>query len=390
MSAELLARVRRQLAAQAPETADGSLPARAAIVNALRDTGAAPPDQHGLLELSERLADDLTGAGPLQPLLDDPTVTDVVVNGTKGVWVDRGDGLRTADVRLGDADAIRALACRLAAAAGRRLDSGSPYADVRLGDGTRFHAVLPPVAASGPYLSFRTHRAKAFTLTQLVDADTVTADMAEILLRVVTGLAPFVVTGGTGTGKTTLLSSLLSAANPKERIVIVEDAAELAPDHPHVLTLESRPANIEGAGSVDLAALVRQALRMRPDRIVIGECRGAEVSELLAALNTGHDGGAGTLHCNTAADVPARLEALALPHGIPRAGLHAQLAAALRVIIHLRREGPHRRVAEIALLDADRSLPTGAAGLSVRTAWNRRGPGPAAGALERLLKERGA
>lgn len=388
MNLELINRVRRQLAAQARpgRPRDHRRPAaRADIVKALCAAGAAPPDQPALLALSTTLADNLNGAGPLQPLLDDATVTDVVVNGTDGVWIDRGDGLQAAAVRLGDAEAIRSLACRLAAAAGRRLDAGNPYADVRLPDGTRFHAVLPPIAAGGPYLSFRTHRAKAFTLSQLVDADTLTADLADLLLRTVTARLPYLVTGGTGTGKTTLLSSLLSAVPHTERIVIVEDAAELAPDHPHLLTLEARPANIEGAGAVDLAALVRQALRMRPDRIVIGECRGAEVSELLAALNTGHDGGAGTLHCNAAADAPARLEALALPHGMPRAGLHAQLVAALRVIVHLRRHGRRRRVEEIALIDTRDTR-----GLGVATAWTRRGPGPAAGALERLLRERGA
>lgn len=391
MNLELINRVRRQLVAQAgPGRARGRRgpAAKADIVTALCAAGAAPPDQPGLLELSAALSDDLNGAGPLQPLLDDTTVTDVVVNGTDGVWVDRGEGLQAAAVGFGDAEAIRSLACRLAAAAGRRLDAGNPYADVRLPDGTRFHAILPPIAVGGPYLSFRTHRTKAFTLSQLVEADTLTADMAELLLRVVTARLPHVITGGTGTGKTTLLSSLLSTVPANERIVIVEDAAELAPHHPHLLTLEARPANIEGAGAVDLAALVRQALRMRPDRIVIGECRGAEVSELLAALNTGHDGGAGTLHCNAAADVPARLEALALPHGMPRAGLHAQLVAALRVIIHLRRCGGRRRVAEIALIDSGESGHS--SGLGVATAWTRHGPGPAAGALERLLRERGA
>ncbi|THV27039.1 TadA family conjugal transfer-associated ATPase [Glycomyces paridis] len=384
MSFELLDKVRRQLAAQARP---GRGPATSDIVRALCATGAAPPDQGSLLHLSAALSGDLIGAGPLQPLLDDPEVTDVVVNGTGGVWADRGDGLHPVALRLGGADAIRSLACRLAAAAGRRLDTGSPYADVRLPDGTRFHAVLPPVAASGPYLSLRTHRSRAFTLTQLVEADTLTADLADLLLRIVKARLPFLITGGTGTGKTTLLASLLSSAPRHERIVIVEDAAELAPDHPHTLTLESRPANIEGAGAVDLAALVRQALRMRPDRIIVGECRGAEVIELLAALNTGHEGGAGTLHCNAAADAPARLEALALPHGLPRAGLHAQLVAALRVVIHLRRTGTGRQVAEIALIDSSLS-PAGA--LSVATAWTRHGPGPAAGILERLLRERNA
>ncbi|WP_307789214.1 TadA family conjugal transfer-associated ATPase [Glycomyces salinus] len=389
MNLDVLGRVRRQLAAQTrPDRPTGHRPEGADIVRALRATGTAPPDQSGLLGMTEALAHDLTGAGPLQPLLEDPTVTDVVVNGANGVWIDRGEGLEATRTRLGDAEAIRALACRLAAAAGRRLDSGSPYADVRLPDGTRFHAVLPPVASEGPYLSFRTHRSTAFTLSQLVEADTVTADMAELLLRLVAAKLNFLVTGGTGTGKTTMLATLLSAADPTERIVIVEDAAELAPDHPHTLTLESRPANIEGAGAIDLAALVKEALRMRPNRIIVGECRGAEVSELLGALNTGHEGGAGTLHCNTAADAPARLEALALPHGMPRAGLHAQLVAALRVIVHLRRTGPRRQVAEIALIDTEGAL-TGR-GLTVATAWTRHGPGPAAGILERLMRERGA
>jgi pilus assembly protein CpaF len=389
MNIELLSRVRRQLAAQSKPGARGRVrgSARADIVRALCAAGAAPPEQASLLQLSAALSDDLIGAGPLQPLLDDPDVTDVVVNGSGGVWVDRGEGLRPTEVRLGRADAIRSLACRLAAAAGRRLDAGSPYADVRLPDGTRFHAVLSPIAASGPYLSFRTHRSKAFTLTQLVEADTLTADMADLLLRIVKAKLAFVVTGGTGTGKTTLLASLLSNAPDEERIVIVEDAAELAPDHPHTLTLESRPANIEGAGEVDLAALVRQSLRMRPDRIVVGECRGAEVIELLGALNTGHEGGAGTLHCNAAADAPARLEALALPHGLPREGLHAQLVAALRVIIHLRRTANGRQVAEIALIETGHPR---AGELTVSTAWTRHGPGPGAGILERLLRERTA
>ncbi|WP_051393056.1 ATPase, T2SS/T4P/T4SS family [Glycomyces arizonensis] len=200
MNLELINRVRRQLAAQTrPGRPSHRHPAaRADIVKALCEAGAAPPDQPGLLELSATLADDLNGAGPLQPLLDDTTVTDVVVNGTDGVWIDRGEGLQAAQVRLGDTDTIRSLACRLAAAAGRRLDAGSPYADVRLPDGTRFHAILPPIATGGPYLSFRTHRAKAFTLAQLVEADTLTADMADLLLRVVTARIPYLITGATG------------------------------------------------------------------------------------------------------------------------------------------------------------------------------------------------
>ncbi|QSB05454.1 TadA family conjugal transfer-associated ATPase [Natronoglycomyces albus] len=375
----LVGQVRSDLAGRT-----SSVPHSAQIVRSVRDSDAAPVDHDSLLRVSELVEADLVGAGPLQPLLNDPAVSDVVVNGVDGVWVDRGDGLERVDVLLGGEDDVRSLACRLAAVAGRRLDDGNPFVDVRMADGTRFHAMLRPVAGSGPYLSFRTHRSRAFTLAQLVECQTLTEALAGLLHRVVRARLPFLVTGGTGTGKTTLLASLLSLANDSERLVLVEDAAELRPDHPHVISLEARPANVEGQGVVTLADLVRESLRMRPDRVIVGECRGAEVTELLAALNTGHDGGAGTLHCNAAADVPARLEALTLPHGLSRAGLHAQLEAALRVVVHLRRDGNRRVVGEVGLLQ------TGSEGLSVRTAFHRSGEGAVYGELERLLRERGA
>jgi pilus assembly protein CpaF len=325
------------------------------------------------------------GAGALMALLAQADVSDVLVNGAE-VWVDRGRGLQRAAVWLGAPADVSRLAQRLAAAAGRRLDEGSPFVDARLPDGTRLHAVLPPIARSGPYLSLRTLRRRAFTLPELVAAGTVEAEVAALLGALVAARLAYLVTGGTGAGKTTLLAALLSLVPVDERIVIVEDAAELRPAHPHAVTLEGRPSNVEGAGSVTLRELIRQALRMRPDRLVVGECRGPEVIDLLGALNTGHEGGAGTLHANSSADVPARLEALGLLGGVPREALHAQILAALQVVVQVRATATGRVVDEICLL-----LPSTEARLVAAVpAWRRgSGPGPAAQALADLLMRRG-
>jgi pilus assembly protein CpaF len=339
-----------------------------------------------VVRLAERMPEEFVGSGALAPLLADPTVTDVLVNGRE-VWVDRGGGLVRSGVRVGSPDQVRRLAQRLAAAAGRRLDEGCPFVDARLPDGTRLHAVLPPIAVDGPYLSLRTFRLRALSLGELVAAGTVSAGGAGLLAAIVAARLAYLVTGGTGAGKTTVLSTLLGLVPRDERIVLVEDASELRPDHPHVVALQARTSNVEGAGEVGLRALVRQALRMRPDRLVIGECRGAEVIDLLGALNTGHEGGAGTLHANAPRDVPARLEALGLLGGVTRDALHAQLSAALQVLVHLRRtESRDRVVEQVCLLmpDSGRRLVT------VVPAWHRgTGPGSAAGALARLLLERG-
>jgi pilus assembly protein CpaF len=326
----------------------------------------------------------LVGAGPLAPLLVDPTVTDVLVNGAE-VWVDRGAGLQRAAITFDDPDEVRRLAQRLAAACGRRLDDGRPYVDARLPDGTRLHAVLPPVATAGPYLSLRTFRQRPFTLAELVGHGTVPPAVAPVLAAVVSARLAYLVVGGTGSGKTTLLGTLLGLVPATERIVLVEDAAELRPAHPHVVALQARTSNVEGAGAVTLTDLVRQALRMRPDRLIVGECRGAEIVDLLGALNTGHDGGAGTLHANTPADVPARLEALGMLGGLPRSALHAQVVAALQVVLHLRRTDRGRILESVGVL-----LPTGADRLAtVVPAWQRdRGAGPAAPALARLFADR--
>lgn len=342
--ADLLERVRGTLAAQ------GSDPTPARVAAALRADGGVFGDST-VLAVVAALRREALGAGPLDGLLSEPGVTDILVNGPNEVYVDRGSGLERVAVRTGDESAVRRLATRLAAAAGRRLDDATPYADVRLSDGTRFHAVLSPIAAPGTCLSLRVPARKVFGLEELVAAGSLPPGGASILRDLLDARLAFLISGGTGTGKTTLLNSLLSLIHPSERIVLVEDASELRPDHPHVVRLEARPPNVEGSGEITLRELVRQALRMRPDRLVIGEVRGAEVVDLLAALNTGHDGGCGTVHANSAADVPARLEALGALAGLGREALHSQLSSALHAVIHLvRGSDGQRRVSEVRVV----------------------------------------
>ncbi|HIV57521.1 MAG TPA: TadA family conjugal transfer-associated ATPase [Candidatus Stackebrandtia faecavium] len=374
----LVESVRKRLArTAAPVTA-------AAVVSAVKASPDVAVAGSALLDLAENVGHEIVGAGPLQPLLNDPNVSDVLVNGPGEVWTDDGKGLRLTQLRFDDSEQLRGLATRLAHACGRRLDDAHPCVDARLPDGTRLHAVLPPIARRGPYLSLRTHRARAFDIAALAEAGTLDDTSAEVIRDVVAAGIAYLISGGTGSGKTTLLGAMLSATSHKERIVIVEDSTELAPRHPHVLSLEARGANIEGRGTVAMSVLVKQALRMRPDRIVVGECRGAEIIELLTALNTGHDGGAGTLHANTAADVPARLTALALPHGLSRSGLHALVASALEVVIHMRRTETARVVDEISLLDVD---PDGH-GIRIVSAWRRESGQTAAYPRLRLLLDR--
>ncbi|MFB7446973.1 TadA family conjugal transfer-associated ATPase [Streptomyces sp. NPDC056194] len=371
--AGLLDAVRQRLAASGAEPT----PARVAV--ALRAQGRLLGDAE-VLGAAEALRCELIGTGPLEPLLADPAVTDVLVSAPDEVWVDRGTGLERAPVSFPDAAAVRRLAQRLAAVAGRRLDDARPWVDARLPDGTRMHAVLPPVAVGSTCLSLRVVRPRAFSLEELVAAGTVPPGGALILRALIDARVSYLVSGGTGTGKTTLLASLLGLVGERERIVLAEDSAELRPDHPHVVRLEARPANQEGAGLVTLRDLVRQALRMRPDRLVVGEVRGGEAVDLLAALNTGHDGGSGTVHANTAADVPARLEALGTAAGLDRAALHSQLGAGLSVVLHVVRDRDgRRRIAEAHVLERDRdglvrtvpALRWGAAGFERERGWER-------------------
>jgi pilus assembly protein CpaF len=336
LAPDVVARVRSAL------VASGTAPSPADVARALRDDGVLLGADRLLAE-AEQLYGELAGAGPLSALLRDPDVTDVLVTGPDEVWVDRGAGAEPVDVTFVDDDAVRRLAQRLAAACGRRLDDASPYVDARLADGTRVHAVLAPLAVSGTCISLRVPRRRGFTLDDLVAAGSVPEVIAPWVRALVEARMALLVSGGTGTGKTTWLAMLLGLCDPRERLVVVEDSAELLPAHPHVVRLESRPPNIEGVGAVTLRDLVRQSLRMRPDRIVVGEVRGAEIVDLLAALNTGHEGGCATVHANAARDVPARLESLALAAGLDRAALHAQLAAGLDVVVHLVRDRDGRR-----------------------------------------------
>jgi pilus assembly protein CpaF len=256
--------------------------------------------------------------------------------------------------------------------------------DVGLPDGTRLHAVLPPVSGSGTCLSLRVLRRCSRSLADLASAGALPGGSESLVRAVVHARLAFLVTGGTGSGKTTLLSALLGEVDPSERLVLCEDAAELTPAHPHAVRLLTRPPNVEGVGQVSLRDLVRQALRMRPDRLVVGEVRGAEVTDLLAALNTGHDGGCGTLHANRPAEVPARLEALGVAAGLGRAAVHSQAAAALAVVVHLRRTPAGRRVDEIGVVRRSEDL------VAVEAGWRADGgPCPARSRLDELLEAGG-
>lgn len=372
---DLIDRVRRRLARD-PGVID-----RGRIAAVLRDETRGLVGDRELLELIRSAEAEITGVGPLEHLLADAEVTDLLVNGPADVWVDRGAGLVRVDVDLGGTDEVTQLATRLAARAGRRLDAASPWVDATMPDGTRLHAVIPPVAVGCALISLRTLRRRRLSLEELVEAGFMPPGVAGLVVAVVRSGLSFLISGGTGSGKTTLLSVLLGQVPVGQRILVAEDADELRPDHPQVVKLLTRPPNIEGAGEITLRSLVRQALRMRPDRIVIGEVRGAEVAELLMALNTGHRGGAGTVHANGVQDVPARLAALGATAGISLEALNAQACSAIDVLLHISRDATgHRALSEIAVLRDDQGHPVSA------TAWSRSsGRGPGADALEELL-----
>ena len=378
-AAPLVDRVRSRLAAAGGEIT------QAAVAAAVRAESDGVVSDLDVLTALRVLRQEFVGAGPLDQLLRDPRTTDVLVCGPGAVWVDRGAGLERTQVRFPDDAAVRRLAQRLAIAAGRRLDDASPYVDGWVADaGVRLHAVLPPVAADGTCLSLRVLRPAAHDLAALRALGSIDATGEALLRAVLAARLAFVVSGGTGSGKTTILAALLAAVDPRERVICVEDAEELRPRHPHVVRLVARPANIEGAGGVTLRDLVRQALRMRPDRLVVGEVRGGEVCDLLAALNTGHDGGAGTIHANSAREVPARMEALAATGGLPRDALRSQLAAAVQVVLHMHRLPSGARVLDtVGVLGRDDGTAT------VRPVWTRsHGWTEERAALGALLQER--
>lgn len=304
-----------------------------------------------------RRAVDAAAFEELAALVTDAATTDVLVVGGRGTWVDRGRGLERVPPDLPERR-VRALAAELVALGGRHVDETTPCADVRHGDGVRVHVVLAPVSVGGTALSVRLPSPDRPTLASLERRGAFRAVPRAVLERAVAERRNVLVTGATGSGKTTVLAAMLEAVPHDERIVTVEDVAELRVDHPHVVALEARQANAEGVGAIGLDRLVREALRMRPDRLVVGECRGAEVRELLSALNTGHDGGAGTLHANGLQDVAARLEALGALAGLGPEALARQVVSAVDLVVHLERTGSRRGLAAVGscVVDGDGRL----------------------------------
>jgi len=296
--------------------------------------------------------------GSLSPFVGDPQVTDVFVNGAGEVWIDREGRLESQRLAQLDESSIRDLAVRLIAQGGRHIDETSPCVDVRLHDGIRVHAVLPPVSPQGTLISIRLPRVGHLSVHDLDEAGLFERVPLSAVTRTIEQRANILISGAGGSGKTTLLSAILSAVPDTERVVAIEDVAELRVQHPHFVSLEARQPNLEGAGAVDVQRLVREALRMRPDRLVLGECRGAEIRELLTALNTGHDGGAGTLHANSLADVPARLEALGALAGMSPTAVARQAVSAIDAVFHLKRGHGERRLAAVGsfALDGDGRL----------------------------------
>ncbi|MDA3624842.1 TadA family conjugal transfer-associated ATPase [Saccharopolyspora sp. WRP15-2] len=381
---ELLARVRNRL------VGSGSALTSSAVASAVREESGGLVADADVLAALRLVQQEFRGAGVLEPLLHDPEVCDVLVTAPNKVWVDRGNGLQRAAVRFADEDAVRRLAQRLAMSTGRRLDDAQPWVDAWLpqestSGAVRLHAVLPPVAGEGTCISLRILRPAAHDLAALQQSGAFDGPTAQVLREVVAARLAFLVVGGTASGKTTLLAAMLGEVAETERIVCVEEAAELHPSHPHVVRLLTRPPNVEGVGEIQVRDLVRQALRMRPDRLIVGEVRGGEVRELLAALNTGHDGGGGTLHANSPQEVPARMEALAALGGLSRTALHSQLAAAVQVVLHVRRSAQRGRyLAGIGVMRRDGER------VQVVPAWQRDG-GWASGRadLAALLSARG-
>jgi len=307
--------------------------------------------------LVARVLRDTVGLGPLEDLLADPSVEEVMVNGPEQVYVERGGQIESVDARFADEEELRNAIERILAPLGRRIDELSPMVDARLGDGSRVNAVIPPLAIDGPALSIRRFGARRPGPRELVELGTLSESQLELLAGAVSEQRSVLVSGGTGSGKTTLLNALSSFISAAERVVTIEDAAELRLRQRHVVRLESRPAGIEGRGEVTIRDLLRNALRMRPDRIVIGEVRGAEALDLLTALNTGHRGALSTVHANSSADALDRLETLALMArlGLPHETIVAQVRRGIDLVVHLERlPDGSRRVAEILDLAATR------------------------------------
>jgi pilus assembly protein CpaF len=312
-----------------------------------QETGISKDDRD---RIAADIADDILGHGPLERLLADDTISEIMVNGPHDVWVERQGRLYETTVRFADESHLRRIINKMVAQVGRRIDESSPMVDARLPDGSRVNAVIPPLSLSGPLVTIRKFSKRRLELTDMIRLSTLTTETSEFLQRCVVAQLNVLVSGGTGTGKTTLLNALSTAIPDSDRIVTIEDAAELRLNQRHVLRLEARPKNIEGEGEIPIRELVRNSLRMRPDRIIVGEVRGAEALDMLQAMNTGHDGSLCTVHANSTRDALSRIETMVLMAGfdLPMRAIRQQVASALDLIIHLERlEDGTRRVTAI-------------------------------------------
>ncbi len=309
--------------------------------------------------LVDELTDDILGHGPLERLLEDDTVTEIMVNGPYDIWVERAGRLHKTPVRFSDDHHVRRIISKMVAQVGRRIDESSPMVDARLPDGSRINATIPPLSLTGPLLTIRKFQSKKLNMDTLMKMGAMTPDTADLLQRCVKARLNILISGGTGSGKTTMLNALSAYIPDDERILTIEDAAELQLNQRHVLRLEARPKNVEGEGEITIRDLVRNALRMRPDRIVVGEVRGAEALDMLQAMNTGHDGSLSTLHANSPRDALARLETMVLMTGydLPLRAVREQIASAVDLMIHVERmhDGARRIVAitEVQRMEAD-------------------------------------
>src|SRR6478736_3516868 len=332
------------------------------------ETGISRDDRE---RLTNEIADDILGYGPLERLLADDSITEIMVNGPGEIWIERQGRLYETTVRFSDDSHLRRIINRMVAQIGRRIDESSPMVDARLPDGSRVNAIIAPLSLSGPLLTIRKFAKKRLGLQDMVNIGLLSEESVDFLRRCIMAQLNVLISGGTGSGKTTLLNGLSSAIPDNERIVTIEDAAELQLHQRHVLRLEARPPNIEGEGAIPIRDLVRNSLRMRPDRIIVGECRGPEALDMLQAMNTGHDGSLSTVHANSTDDVIKRLEVLVLMAvDLPVVSIHRQIASAIDVVVQITRlPGGKRKVSqisEIAGYDTDRGA------LIVRDIYNFR------------------
>jgi len=333
------------------------------LTKAYEQTGVKLPESLRI-QLLRDILDELIGFGPIQPLLDDPDISEVMVNRPKKVYIERKGKIVETAVKFDNDDHIMRIIERIISPLGRRVDADSPMVDARLPDGSRVNAVIPPVAIDGPMLTIRKFSKYKLTIDQLIEFDTLTRMMSDFLRACVLGKLNIVVSGGTGSGKTTLLNVLSSFIPESERVVTIEDSAELRLDQDHVVRMEAKPPNIDGHGQVTIRDMVRNALRMRPDRIIVGECRGGETLDMLQAMNTGHDGSLTTLHANSPRDALSRMETMVLMSGmeLPLKVIRQQIASAVDLIVHQSRlkNGPRKisAISEVAGMEGDTIVMT--------------------------------